>query len=136
MAFVEFLGTKVLRPSTEKTYWEEFRGIYEPEFGARVVKEITFADMQRFMKKITRRYLKQRKEWIELAARTRRRHLTQLRSFFTWAKRMRYAAEDPTEGLKVEAGESREGQFIDFDQARELITRGFGPRSSSRSIPD
>lgn len=114
-AFEEWLSLKTVRPSTMENYRYDLDGVYSPTFGGMDVGDITYADIQRFLKKLASK---------GQTARNRSKHLIQLRSFFRWAVRMKYATENPCgtrDDLKVGRGEKRRGIALDFDEARRLL---------------
>ncbi len=112
-AIEEYLSLKTLRPSTLGEYNACFNGVYLPEFEGKYVYEIAIGDIEHFLKKME----SVRKQ----SSRTRQKHLTNLRSFFRWARRRRYTLEDPTEGLRVPRGAKRIGIALSHEEARRLL---------------
>ena len=112
-AFEEFLGLKDVRAITSKCYKLTFKGVYEPVFGNEILEEIHVGDIERF--------IKQPREGRESSARTKRKYLSELRSFFTWAMRRKYCTENPCEGMRVARGAKRQGVALSLKEARRLL---------------
>ena len=113
VAFGEWLELKTCRPVTLNGYRMDFDRIYTPEFGDNLVNEIESEDVERFLSRLAK---------DERSSRTRAKHLTQLRSFFTWCRFPRkYLTQNPTEGLKVQRGDKRSGTALDEDECRRLL---------------
>lgn len=111
--FREWLDLKTLRPSTKVDMDCAFEGIFKPAFGEKYLDEIKPKDVERFLKDLETK----RKQ----AAKTRRKHLTTLRGFFTWAVRHKHCTEDPTAGIKAPRGAKRQGVALTVEEARKLV---------------
>lgn len=113
LRFQEWMELKSLRPSSKFDLHCSFRGVFCPTFGERFLDEISPKDIERFLKALeTKR---------RLASKTRQKHLTTLRSFFSWAVRHKHCAENPTLGIKVPRGAKRQGTALTVEEARRLI---------------
>lgn len=103
--------------------WEYSLRIYKEYFGRFDVAEITFADFQRFVDDRERGYKKRGGEERDPAsAATIKKNVGELRQFWRWCKRSRYAHEDVTEGVHRPPVSSVEhGQSLTLDEARALV---------------
>lgn len=114
-AFLEYLAIKkkILRESTMQVYTMDFESVYKPHFGKMYVDQIDYADVERFIANLAGK---------KRSARTQRKHLTALRSFFKNAKKKKYfSGDDPTDGVSVLSGPKVEGIAISFDDAKKLL---------------
>ena len=109
-AYAEYLDTKSVRPITLRDYKKDQEGVYNKFFGGKVVLDIEFADVQAFLT-----------AYKDRSARTRQKHITALRGFFTWAKKMKYIEENPCEGIKIQKGEKKEPVVYDIAEVRQLM---------------
>jgi len=100
------------RPVTLDAYRFDFDGVYKPAFGDRLLDEISREDVKRFLKQL---------DDEGASARTRAKHLIQLRGFFREMVLDRKCSENPCEGVKAGRGEKRENVALSFEQARALI---------------
>jgi len=80
----------------------------------RPIGEIELKDIEDFLKTLAA---------LQRATRTRRKHLTALRGFFTWAKRRRYVGSDPTEGIKIarKAPSGPVGRAFSYQDAARIL---------------
>jgi integrase len=128
IAYREFLDLKAVRAVTKATYEIDF-DLYKQTFGEKYVSQIRAGDIEAFLKML----LVERKS----AARTRGKHLTALRGFFTWAKRHKLCREDPTDGIKIGRGERRKiGIALTLEQARKLLEAAQTPVTRLTKDPD
>lgn len=113
-SFKEWLDLKTdLRPATITNYRIDLEKVYGPAFEGKLVGEIGFEDIERFLNRLAKKK--------KASRRTRAKHLGQLRSFFRWCVSRRYVKINPCEGIKLPRGEKREGVALTLDQARKLI---------------
>ncbi len=109
-AYAEYLDTKSVRPITLRDYKKDQEGVYNKFFGGKVVLDIEFADVQAFLT-----------AYKDRSARTRQKHITALRGFFTWSKQMKYITDNPCEGIKIQRGERRDHVIPDFAEAKGMV---------------
>lgn len=114
VAFEEYLDLEKadVRESTRVVYRTDFRGVYKPAFGERYVGDVQVGDIERFLADMAK---------AGRSARTRKKHLTMLRSFWRWAVRRRYALENPCEGIRVGRGEKREAVALSVEECGRLL---------------
>jgi integrase len=112
-AYEERLSLKDVRPSTLADNKRTFKAIYTPRFGDQLVHEIELKDIEQFLK------------WLrtdrKVSVRTQRKYLSELRSFFQWARRRQYCTSDPTEGIKLGRPAKWQGVALTLEQARKLL---------------
>ena len=73
-AFTAWLAAKTVRPITLAHYQNDFESVYSPVFGKMPLDQIRRKDIQQFDKKLAEK---------KSSARCRRKHVGQLRSFFS-----------------------------------------------------
>jgi len=111
-AYREWLDLRTLQPSTRRGYEMDARVIML-SFGHMGVSRIERRDVEYFLKKLeTER---------RSSARTRKKYLQYLRSFFAWAIDRGLATVDPTARMKIPRGIARMGYALTYDQARALL---------------
>lgn len=119
-AYQEFLDLKDVRAITLQYLTLRFQGIYKPVFGPRGVHEIGRRDIEVF--------LKEAREARDLKPRTVCEYLTQLRSFFRWARQRGYCLKDPTEGLRgPKSPKRRHGTALTRPEAARLLRAARDP---------
>ncbi len=109
-AFEKWLSTKSVREVTLRDYKKDLKGVYTRFFGGKKVLDIEFADVQDFLT-----------AYKHSSARTRQKHITALRGFFTWSKQMKYITDNPCEGIKIQRGERRDHVIPDFAEAKMMV---------------
>lgn len=111
-AYEEWLSLKTIRQSSLRDLQKSLAVYQRAGFDSLDVDEVELSHLERFLKDM---------QDCGRAPRTRRKHLTTLRSFFRWCIRRGYALEDPTEGIKIPKGSPREGKALEVEEARRLI---------------
>ena len=112
-AFREWLKLKDVRPITLKEYQTDLKGVYLPAFERLDVHEIEMRHIEQFLTDLRTK---------GRSVRTRRRHLMQVRSFFTWAEMHNYCLENPCVGVKVQPGQKvHHGKALTIEQAQRLL---------------
>ena len=124
-AFKEWLSLKNVRPSTMAGY-EFAADMYSRVFGHKLVDEISMGDIERFLARLAKAGIsRQRRKKDDppkgLSARTRKQHLSQLKTFFRWCAARRYLSENPTQNIRVERGDVREGVALGYVEASCLL---------------
>jgi integrase len=109
-AYAEFLDTKSVRPITLSDYKKDQKGVYNKFLGGKVVLDIEFADVQTFLT-----------AYKDRASRTRQKHISALRGFFTWAENMKYIEKNPCGKIKIQKGERKEPEIPDFAEAKRMV---------------
>ncbi len=110
-AYEEYLRTRQISASTRIEYKSCYRQ-FLPHFGEKYVHEITFADVEHFLKESE---LKRR------SRRTRQKHLAYLRAFFRWAIHRQLARKNPTDGQSVPNATRRVGVALTREEAERLV---------------
>jgi integrase len=131
-AYRQWTEVKTLKPSTARDLDSCLR-VYTPTFGKRFLDEIKPIDIEKFLKGLERerevagereeegKVIRWRRTVPPATARTRRKHLSNLRSLFTWALRHQLCRRDPTAGIKVARGPKRQGVALTHEEAGRLL---------------